>query len=182
MTVLALSLALMSGGLLQERQPPPQFHLVDTSTLEVVTGGLLRATNADLDVMSLQQLQDERAAQEERRRGFVAPIVLLAAGATSVIVGTVLAYTYSLTTVLIGAALYVAGGVLIVVGAILLITAIVNNAKVSARVRRIDERIQSFNAPPPPMMPQGDVPPPPPPPMPPSSWVVPQPQLQLASF
>jgi hypothetical protein len=185
MTVLALTVALMSGGLLQERQPPPQLHLVDTATLEFVAGGLLRA-NSDLDVMSLQQLQAERDNLEDNRRSLVVPIVLLSIGAASVIVGTVLLYTFDLGLILIGAGLYVAGGVLLVVGAIVLITAIVSNAKTSSRLRRVEDRINSFNAPPPPMGnpgQPGDVPPPPPPmPAPASGWSVPQTDFVLAQF
>lgn len=186
MTVLALTVALMSGGLLQERQPPPQMHLVDTATLEFVAGGLLRA-NADLDSMSLQQLQAERSRIEDSRRSLVVPIVLLSIGAAAVITGSILVYTYNLALILVGAGLYVAGGVLIVVGAIVLISAIVSNAKSGTRLRRVEERINSFNAPPPPMGnpgQPGDVPPPPPPPMPApaSGWSVPQTDLVLAQF
>lgn len=187
MTVLALTVALMSGGLLQERQPPPQMHLVDTQTLEFVAGGLLGATNADLDVMSLQQLQAERQRLEDGRRGLVAPIVLLSVGAALVVTGSIFLYTNSLALVLVGAGMYVVGGVLVVVGTIMLIVALVNNGKTNSRLRRVDERIQAFSAPPPPGMPppgQGDAPPPPPPPMPPpaSNWQVPQTDLLVAQF
>jgi hypothetical protein len=187
MTALALTVALMSGGLLQERQPPPQMHLVDTATLEFVAGGLLRA-NSDLDVMSLQQLQVERARLEDARRSLVAPIVLLAIGGAAFITASVLVYIVPVSSlgaalglVITGAVLYVAASVLVIVGTIVIISAIVNNAKNGSRLRRVEERISSFNTPPPPM--GGDVPPPPPPmPAPASGWSVPQTDFVLAQF
>jgi hypothetical protein len=189
MTVLALTVALMSGGLLQERQPPPQMHLVDTATLEFVAGGLLRA-NADLDSMSFQQLQVERGRLEEARRSLVAPIVLLSIGGAALITANVLLFGIpvgslgaALGLVIVGGVLYVAAGVLLVVGTIVLISAIVNNARNGSRLRRVEERINSFNGPGGNPGQPGDVPPPPPPmPAPASGWSVPQTDFVLAQF
>lgn len=184
--VLALTVALMSGGLLQERQPPPQFHLVDSSTLEVVAGGLLKAGAGDnVEVMSLAELQAEKMSLEDSKRSLVLPIVLIGVGVAAYVTGAIIyAATLSLAGAAIELVLYLAATALVVVGAILLIVAIVHNVKIGKRMRRVDERISTFNSP---GMPAGggsnDAPPPPPPPPPGAQWLMPvQPTLTLASF
>jgi hypothetical protein len=174
MTVLALALALTHGGLLADgyvHTAQSVVRLIDSSQLEVIPGGLLGARGATgedpLDALSLSQLQAERSMLEGQQRSLVAPIVLLAAGVTAYIVGSIVAYlAYDFGVALVGVLLFIGGTALVVAGTVLLISALVTNGKNSARMRRIDQRIaemQGGGVQPTPTG-GGDVPPPPPPP------------------
>ncbi|MFT3713578.1 MAG: hypothetical protein QM817_38465 [Archangium sp.] len=193
MTVLALALALTHGGLLADgyvHTNASAVRLIDSSMLEIVAGGVLAARGDDpLDALSLSQLQAERSMLEGQQRSLVAPIVLLAAGATSYIVGAVLAYiAYDFGVALVGVLLFIAGTALVVTGTILLISALVTNGKNSARMRRLDQRIAEMQGGGVGPVPTGGgevPPPPPPPPVPPSTQnlLLPnQPQVVLANF
>jgi hypothetical protein len=175
MTVLALALALTHGGLLADgyvHTASSTVRLINASELELVAGGVLsaRAASEDaLDAMSLSQLQAERSMLESQSRSVVAPIILLASGATAWIVGSVLAafvFELGLGAAAAAVLLYIGGTALVIAGTVLLITTLVGNGKNAARIRRIDQRIAEMQQPGLPVGGGSDVPPPPPPPPP----------------
>lgn len=180
MHAVVLVVSLMNGGLLAEREPSPQVHLVDSSALQFVASGVTSAARDAIETMSVPELQAEAARLRESTRSLVVPIVLLASGAALVITANVIwFFTYDLVGALVGSLIAITGGVLVVVGTIMLIASIVSNAKNSTRLTRVEERIDQLGRP----VPGSDAPPPPPPPPPPSGLMAPPPpQLLLATF
>jgi hypothetical protein len=169
-----------SGGLLSEHLPAG-VRLLDAPT--TAFGTVLGATGgealADLQTMSRTELEMERLRLVDDRRGLALPIVLMSVGGGVLLVGLAMMTSYSFFGVGVVTSLLAAGAV--TVGVILLVVAISHNARVSSRIRAIDQRIRSMEHDP---SGGGDTPPPPPPPPPAGVWrdVPVVPQVVVATF
>ncbi|MFO0599068.1 MAG: hypothetical protein U0228_27410 [Myxococcaceae bacterium] len=179
MHALVLAVGLFSGGL-SDQVELRSARLIDDGAFTFLGRAMVHQTQND----ELASLERERLEIEDSNRPIVVPIVLLATGVTSYIVGSVIfAVTTSLGAALVGVVLVLAATALVVTGTIMLISAIVHNAKSASRLRHLDERIQQLRSGAVTPFKQGEEPPPPPPP-PPSSHLVPvvAPQVLLATF
>ena len=143
------------------------------------------------DSMSREQLLLEKRRLEDDMPGLAGPIILMASGAGSLLVGTY--YVVATPSLLLGVAGYVFGAILLaggvacaVFGIIWLVSRLNDRAPIRDHIAEIDRRLDSIYFAPPgmryPSQQPDSVPPPPPPPPPSAGLEVPPPQMVLARF
>lgn len=178
MHALALTVALMSssGGLLSEHLPRG-VRLLESPTTAAGTV-LGAAPQLDLEAMSRTELEMERLRLVDDRRSVAPGIIFLVSGGVTFLLGS----TLLLADVLVaGAIITLIGAGAVVAGIILLVSAVSHNARNTASLRRIEQRIGTLEQTGPG---GGDAPPPPPPPPPAGVWreLPAVPQLVVATF
>ncbi len=182
---LALSVALSSssGGLLAGRLPVGVRLLDAPTTAFGVVLGASAERQLNLEAMSHGELEMERLRLIDSQPSVVPGIVVASAGLVAFIVGyAVLEITGGTVGTLAGALLLVGGLAALVTGGIMLLVAIIRGASTSARIRRVEQRINTLLQQPSGVPLEGDAPPPPPPP-PGVLRELPQPpQVLLATF
>lgn len=132
------------------------------------------------DTMSVDQLERERARLMDSMPGIGLPLTLIIVGGAAQLLGAfsmVTGVTLLINPVTSGIALLAVGIGVCVVGIIIMVNRLSERGEISAKIAKIDERLNQAPQyapqnrpqypPPPPPAPGNDLPPPPPPPLPP---------------
>ena len=169
MIALALTVALTSStGSLSDINPAQRHARFIESPVQFA-GSTMLGADKPYDLMSLQELQEERLRLQDSKHGLGGGIALVILGPVTIITGAVLAVVgvlSNLTLVYVGYVLAIVGSLMTVAGIALIVGFSVANGTINRKIRQVDARISQLQSAPPAYAPPpgNNMAPPPPPP------------------